>query len=151
MSTSTVTSLYPSALSSTAAYVPFSVICFVMRVGVLPVGILATVEAGNTIKTRLSYGGVYMSNVLGAIEGSRSKFLRAEVKTLSQVFRHVYVIPVREGASHKQFMNWMVIATDNDDYYPEDAIDLGSLENDLILTDDYCPIDSLISTDYQDS
>lgn len=119
--------------------------------GEVPVGILATVEAGNTIKSRLSYGGVYMSNVLGAIEGSRSKFLRAEVRTLSQVFRHVYVLPVREGVSHKQFTNWMVVATDNDEYLPADAIDLGSLENDLILTDDYCPIDSLISTDYQDS
>lgn len=119
--------------------------------GEVPVGILATVEAGNIIKSRLSYGGVYMSNVLGAVEGPRSKFLRAEVKTLSQVFRHVYVLPVHNNISPKQFTNWMVVATDNDNYLPDDAIDLGSLENDLILTDDYCPIDSLISTDYQDS
>lgn len=119
--------------------------------GEVPVGILATVEAANTIKSRLSYGGVYMSNVLGAVEGARSKFLRAEVKTLQKVFRHVYVLPVHANINQKQFTNWMVVATDNDNYYPEDAIDLGSLEDNIILTDDYCPIDSLISTDYQDS
>lgn len=119
--------------------------------GEVPVGILATVEAGNLIKSRLSYGGVYMSNVIGAIEGSRSKFLRAEVKTLLTVFRHVYVIPVYASARPKQYTNWMVIATDNNEYAPEDALDLGSLESDIILTDDYCPIDSLISTYYYDS
>ncbi|MBR2709500.1 fused MFS/spermidine synthase [Candidatus Saccharibacteria bacterium] len=118
--------------------------------GEVPVGTLATTEAAAAIKSKLNPGGVYMSNVIGALEGSRAKFLRAEVKTLSQVFRHVYVIPVHDGAKPTDYTNWMVIATDGD-HLPADAVDLGSLDDAIILTDDYCPIDSLISTYYHDN
>ena len=117
--------------------------------GEVPVGTLATVEAAKIIKNRLNPGGVYMSNVLGALTGSKSKFLKAEVKTLKQVFSNVYVMPVFENAPSNTTLNWMVIATDNNKYVPTTA-DLEIKDKDIILTDDYCPIDSLISTEYFD-
>lgn len=117
--------------------------------GEVPVGTLATVEAAKIIKSRLNKDGVYMSNVLGAVSGHRGKFLRAEVKTLKKVFRHVYVMPVYENAISNQYVNWMVIATDNDNYVPK-TVDIELTEKDITLTDDYCPIDSLITTEYFD-
>lgn len=118
--------------------------------GEVPVGVLATVEAAKTIKSRLGKDGVYISNVLGSITGSRGRFLRAEVKTLKKVFRHVYVLPIIENAKKNQYINWMVLATDNEKYRPDDAIDVELSEKDIVLTDDYCPIESLTATDYHD-
>lgn len=117
--------------------------------GEVPVGTLATVEAARIIKSRLNNGGVYMSNVLGALTGNRSKFLKAEVKTLKKVFKNVYVMPVYENAPKNKTINWMVIATDNDKYVPT-TVELEIKDSDIVLTDDYCPIDALISTDYFD-
>lgn len=118
--------------------------------GEVPVGTLATVEAAKTIKKCLNPDGVYMSNVLGAVSGSRGKFLRAEIKTLMKVFKHVYVIPVHENTTKNQYSNWMVIATDNDKHQPEKAVEIQFSDKDITLTDDYNPIDSLISTEYHD-
>jgi len=117
--------------------------------GEVPVGTLATLEAAETIKQQLNTGGVYMSNVLSAVDGDGGKFLRAEIKTLEKVFNHVYVVRVRENATKEDFTNWMVIATDNDDYKPE-TVAVNLSDDDIILTDDYNPIDSLISTRYHD-
>ena len=117
--------------------------------GEVPVGTLATVEAAKIIRSRLNKNGVYMSNVLGAVSGHRGKFLRSEVKTLKTVFRHVYVMPVYENATSNQYINWMVIATDGDTYVPK-TVDIEITDKDIVLTDDYCPIDSLITTEYFD-
>ena len=111
--------------------------------GAIPVGTLATNEAAKTIKNSLTNKGVYMSNVLGAVSGSKGKFLRAEVKTLKEVFKYVYVVPVLETAKSSDYVNWMVIATDSSKYVPENALEL-DLSDAIVLTDDYNPIDSLI-------
>lgn len=116
--------------------------------GEIPVGTLATVEAVATIKKCLNSGGVYMSNVLGSLEADAGKFLRSEIKTMQKVFDYVYVVPVG-SEDRKSFTNWMVIATDNI-YHPDDAIYYEIMEDDLVLTDDYNPIDSLVSTSYFD-
>ena len=118
--------------------------------GEVPVGTLATKEAAKIIKKSLNPNGVYISNVNGAVAGSKGKFLRAEVKTLLKVFEHVYVIPVYDDATEKTFTNWMMIATDNDQYRPKEAMEVKLTDEDIVLTDDYCPIDSLISTVYYD-
>lgn len=118
--------------------------------GEVPVGILATKEAAKTIKKHLTSEGVYMSNVLGAISGKKGRFLRAEIKTLREVFREAYVVPVHENAKKTSYTNWMVIATDNENYKPENMIEIEITDDDITLTDDYNPIDSLVSTDYYD-
>ena len=116
----------------------------------MPVGILATKEAAKTVKKCLNTDGVYMSNVLGAVSGSKGKFLRAEVKTLLKVFKHVYVVPVHENVKESAYTNWMVIATDNDKHKPEKVVNIKIEDEDIVLTDDYNPIDSLVTTEYHD-
>ncbi len=118
--------------------------------GEVPVGTLATVEAAKIIKDSLNENGVYMSNVLGALSGEKGRFLRAEVKTLMKVFKHVHVVRIHDKAKKNSYTNWMVIATDNDSYVPEDVVDLELTDDDIVLTDDYNPVDSLITTSYHD-
>ncbi len=118
--------------------------------GEVPVGEIATVEAAKIIKDSLSENGVYMSNVLGAVSGSKGKFLRAEVKTLKQVFKKVYVASVYNRPKKDAYINWMVIATDNTDYVPSKLVDIDITDEDIILTDDYNPVDSLVTTEYFD-
>jgi spermidine synthase len=117
--------------------------------GEVPVGTLATKEAAKIIKSRLTDGGVYMSNVLTSLEGEKSRFLRSEVKTLAEVFDNVYVVPIHKNVPETLFTNWMLIATDND-YTPADKITLETTDKDIVLTDDYCPVDSLVKTSYHD-
>lgn len=116
--------------------------------GAEPVGTLATMEAAREIKNSLKKDGVYMSNVLGAVSGERSKFLKAEAKTLQKVFAHVYILPVYEGMAEDVYSNWMLVATDSNKYVPKDVIYPEISDSDIILTDDYCPIDALVTTDY---
>ena len=118
--------------------------------GEVPVGTLATVEAAQIIKNSMDNDGVYISNVMGAIEGDKGKFVRAEIKTLQKVFRHIYVVNARENVKDTAYSNRMVIATDNDDYKPDNTVNVKITDKDIVLTDDYCPIDSLISTNYHD-
>ena len=118
--------------------------------GEVPVGTLATTEAAQIIKNSLNNGGVYISNVLGAIKGEKGKFMRAEIKTLQKVFKHVYVVNVRENIKDDSYSNRMVIATDKDDFKPENVVKVEIKDSDIVLTDDYCPIDSLVSTNYHD-
>lgn len=56
---------------------------------------LATVEFYELVKSRLRPGGVLASNLIGALEGERSKLFRSMYLTLSRVFPDTYVFPVR--------------------------------------------------------
>ena len=47
-----------------------------------------------------------------------------------------------------RYVNWMVVATDNDKYTPNDIVDVRLTDDDIILTDDYNPVDSLVTTNY---
>lgn len=118
--------------------------------GEVPVGTLATKEAAELIKNNLVDDGVYLSNVLAAVNGDKGRFLRSEVKTLKEVFDYVYVLPMRDNSNKDDFSNWVVIATDNDSYRPTQAFDVNNEESDILLTDDYCPIDSLVDTYYHE-
>lgn len=59
------------------------------------------------------------------------------------VFKNVYVVPCNNSTNFELVQNNMVIATDDSLYLPR-AIDLNIDSNTLILTDNYCPVDSLI-------
>ena len=65
------------------------------------------------------------------------------------MFKNVYVIPVHKNAMPDKYINWMVVATDNNSYKPEKVMDL-NMSNAIVLTDDYNPIDELVSTGYHD-
>ena len=111
--------------------------------GKSPAKTLTTVEAAQKIKSSLVTNGIYLTNIASSLEGNNSKFLKAELNTLKQVFKNTYVIPCDEISSPEQAMNIMVIATD--DYISLDNNYTISLdENEILLTDNYCPIDTLI-------
>ncbi len=61
--------------------------------GTTPVESLTTLETVERIHKMLNPGGVYLSNIIGSRSGADSKFLAAEVNTISQVFDYVYIIP----------------------------------------------------------
>ncbi len=110
-----------------------------------PAATLTTLEAVKNIKKSLSENGLYLTNIISSLEGENSKFMKAEVKTLKEVFLNVYVVPCVSKNNLEAPQNNMVIATDGILEIDESKLyDLKINENDIILTDNYCPIDSLI-------
>lgn len=105
-----------------------------------PVKTLTTLECINLIKNSLVDNGIYLSNVISAIDGEKSAFLKAEVNTLKLVFKNVYVIPCKSSILKEKKQNLMVIATDQD-MELENICDINILENEIILTDNYCPVE----------
>lgn len=109
----------------------------------MPAKTLTTVEAVKAIKSSLNENGLYLTNIISSLEGKNNKFLKAEVNTLKQVFKNVYVIPCLEKNDNlENIINNMVISTDSDLNF-EDVYNL-TIDDSLVLTDDYCPVDSLI-------
>lgn len=109
--------------------------------GEVPVAGLATVEAAELVKSRLNPGGVYMSNVIGAISGKYSRFIESELLTLEQVFDYVCVMLTREGTEADEKSNYMIIASDTP--YEWDNLVSTDTSGAVILTDDYCPVENL--------
>lgn len=72
---------------------------------------LATREFFEAVRAHLTPDGVLASNVIGALEGSRSGFFRAVYKTLREVFPAVYVFPVDWGryAGEETLRNIIVV------------------------------------------
>ena len=116
--------------------------------GETPAKTLTTIEAVTRIKESLNNNGLYLTNVIGAEEGENSKFIKAEINTIKQVFKNVYVIPVNAIDSLSK-ANYMVIATDQDLNY-KNTIELEIDSNEIVLTDDYAPIDTLMPMENYD-
>ena len=110
--------------------------------GKSPAKMLTTIETVKNIKESLNQNGVYLTNIISALEGENTKFLKAEYNTLKKVFKNVYVVPCKEVEDPTDVINNMVIATD-DDLDINIKYDFQVLDNEIILTDDYCPIDTL--------
>ena len=72
---------------------------------------LVTEEAARLVHDRLVPGGLYLTNVVSAIEGPQSSFLHEQVALLRSVFAHVCIVP----CAHDEFEaedNVIVIASD---------------------------------------
>lgn len=111
--------------------------------GESPAETLTTVEAAQKVHASLTENGLYLSNVISSIDGENSKFIKAEVNTLKQVFKNVYVVPCRDSNNYELIQNNMVIATD-DTLFLRNTVNLNIPTDTIILTDNYCPVDSLI-------
>lgn len=55
---------------------------------------LTTVEFYELVRERLKPGGVLASNLIGALEGEKSKLFRSMFHTIRRVFADTYVFPV---------------------------------------------------------
>ena len=78
-----------------------------------PVESLLEPSALKLAKTRLAPGGLYLANVISALEGPASAPLEHLVASLFEVFAHVYVIPCGKYPA-TETDNHMVIATDGE-------------------------------------
>ena len=112
-------------------------------VGETPVKTLSTVEAIQLIHDALNTDGIYMTNVISSLENTNSEFLKAEIKTIKQVFKNVYLIPCNVPNDVNTIQNCIIIATDQVLNFKE-AISINTEDN-IILTDDYCPIEKLVN------
>ena len=111
--------------------------------GKTPPAVLASVEAVKAVKGSLTENGIYATNIIGSASGEGSRFLKAEVNTIAQVFKHVYLFPTTQdyqGDDHEG--NWMVLATDADTRLSVLDWDVDYSDG-LVLTDSYCPVESL--------
>ena len=134
---------------------------------------LTTREFVDLLRQRLAPGGVVVANVIGSLEGSGSKLLRAFVRTYKTAFPSVTVHPVIEpgdGGSLTELRNLMLVATEGalpseqfllerwQRLAPSGAPDLArAIRNRYdrpirthdvpTLTDDYAPTDSLLLVD----
>lgn len=119
--------------------------------GGTPVLTLTTKEAIEKIYNSLSKDGIYLTNIISSFEGEDSKFIKAEINTLKQVFKNVYIIPCDQEQYLQditQTQNIMVIATDID-LNLENTIEINIDEEEIVITDNYCPVDNLIPRRYR--
>lgn len=72
---------------------------------------LATLEAAQLYHSRLVENGVFLTNVIGALEGNRSHMMQRVIATLEEVFEHVYIIPGQPDMPTNCDNN-VIIATD---------------------------------------
>ena len=120
---------------------------------------------------KLTTDGVTVINVIGSITGSKSKIVRALIKTLRETFPQIYVFPTlgADFASIEAVQNVIIIASKNkerldireivkraaslgSDLFPDPVEKINSsyyeaemLTDDVpVLTDDYAPTDSLL-------
>ena len=110
--------------------------------GDTPAKTLTTKEAIQKIHNSLNKDGVYLTNIISSIEGKNSKFIKAEVNTLKQVFKNVYIIPCNDKTNLERIQNNMVVATDSEIDF-EDSVKINT-ENTITLTDNFCPVDTII-------
>ncbi len=110
--------------------------------GNTPAKNLTTLEAVEKIYNSLNENGIYLTNIISALDGEESKFIKAEVKTLKEYFRNVYVIPCKYKNDKNIVQNNMVVAT-NDAINFEDNINI-DYSKAKVLTDNYCPIETII-------
>ena len=125
---------------------------------------LATREFFDLVKRRLTDDGVYMMNVVGALEGRRSRFFTSVLATLREVFPHVRVFVVYPRLVRTQPQNLVLVAPNRDLRWSKadlleragndelgkmvahllepDAVDLASS---TLLTDDFCPVEYLVA------
>lgn len=106
-----------------------------------PASSMTTLEAARAVKGCLVPGGVYLSNVVSALEGRDARFMRAIVTTLGQVFEHVYVIPCASDEFADKD-NAMVVATDGD-YAFTGVCDFATDAGVPVLTDARNPVREL--------
>lgn len=74
---------------------------------------LVTREFFGLVRERMSEGGVFMMNIISAVEGGNAAFYQAAGSTLASVFKNVYVFPVHPEAP-RSAQNIILVGVDRD-------------------------------------
>ena len=112
---------------------------------------LTTYEAVLNAKKMLNNNGVVITNIISAIDGKNSDFIKYEFSTYKKVFETVKVFKVQDGLpdSEKQNLILVGIKGNNDFKYVSNENDYKKMlnseiknfkSNKNIVTDDLCPI-----------
>lgn len=112
--------------------------------GSCPAATLTTIEAVTLIHDNLNKNGVYLTNIVGSLDGENAKFLKAEVNTLRKVFKNVYVVPCNRDENKIDLPHNNMIVASDDDISLEGTVELNISEDEYVLTDNFCPVDLLI-------
>lgn len=113
---------------------------------------LTTREAVQKMNDSLSADGVVIVNMISAIDGDGSRFLRSEYKTYSEVFPHVLLFKVRNEKDDATTQNLILVASKAKDISLEsDDKEISKLLQNLYrkplsltvpaLTDDLAPVE----------
>ena len=121
---------------------------------------LASREFFQLVHDRLTPHGVFVMNVISAVEGNKSRLLAGMLSTLKSVFPHVEVCAV--GAQWNQIQNVILVAS-REDWEPilmSNSYESGSWKEQLarayvpelrlpkngpVFTDDHNPVDAIIA------
>lgn len=121
---------------------------------------LASREFFQEVKDRLTPHGIFVMNVISAVEGPKSELLAGMIATLKEVFPHVELCAV--GGIRSDSQNTILVATQEDweplfmrnDYERgswQDRLtsryipDLRRPKNGTVFTDDHNPVDAIIA------
>ena len=112
-------------------------------IGRNPVKTLCTLEFFQNVERSLTDDGIYAINIISSLEGKGSRLLRAEVNTLKKVFKNVVCVKLIQNDDDSFVDNILVIASNGEFNIPDGGTvyDLKLDENEIILTDDYCPVE----------
>lgn len=114
---------------------------------------LTTLSAVQKQYDSLNENGLVILNIISAIEGEKSLFLQAELKTFKEIFPEVMIFQVRPETKPENLQNLILVALKkpiSKDFYTADE-DISPLLSTLwteeiasslpVLTDDFAPVD----------
>lgn len=113
---------------------------------------LSTLECVNKIYDSLVVDGIYIVNIISAVNGDKSGFFKSEFTTLREVFPQVLVFRVKDVAlSDNQNLILVALKTDREfskvsedtdiNLYLSRQYDYKNNEEGLVLTDDFAPVE----------
>ena len=126
---------------------------------------LMTLEFFKLVSSHLTSNGIVISNLISGVETDNDQLLSAEVNTMHAVFPDVYAFPV-EGTAYIDPQNVEILATNSTQHLTEGEFEQLAASSKLkipqmtdyvanyliippnnspILTDDYAPVENLIS------
>jgi spermidine synthase len=127
---------------------------------------LTTKEFFTIANKRLSTNGILAYNIIGQIHGSRERLLAALYRTMKEVFPEVYLFPANESQNvvfiatrSPEHYSWFKVEEQGNARIHSGLVTLPTfaermrqfinqpppnLDNAVILTDDYSPVESLI-------
>lgn len=76
-----------------------------------PLGALTGAQGACVVRDHLSDQGIYLANVMGALEGGKARALRETVDAYARAFSHVYLLPEKPEGPRRPGVNALV-ATD---------------------------------------
>ncbi len=118
---------------------------------------LTTVEAVQKMHDALSDDGIVILNLISSIEGDKGQFLRAEYATYASIFPQNFVFPIDNSDNGQATQNIVMISlksakepslhsTDRQlNSYLQNVWDKDIIADMPILTDDFAPVDFLVS------